>query len=145
VAPLARHPRGGQWGCKGVAEPPPWPVWGGHAWFGHPMGKPFGRPGGGWATTKDQSPWFFFSCHGVAEPPLPWAMGIVRPPPDRPSRGWLNYPCGPWSGSATPKGQNPIFFCHGVVQPPPFSQRVAQPPPLLFFSFFFLKKVFNIF
>jgi hypothetical protein len=86
---------------KGVARPPPWPK-------GHPF-----------KSMKKKK-----KKRGVAEPPhrgwlaALWAMGVVRPPPDRGPRG-ASHPL--WGGSATPLFFS-FFFFHrlkGVARPPP--------------------------
>jgi hypothetical protein len=95
-------------------------------WFGQGMvGKPFG---GGRATHSGpgvvQLPLgpiaqiFIFGrlAQGAAEPP-PGPLGVVRPPPDRPTWGWPNHPrpnrvAGHhlWGGSATPTYIYIYFF-----------------------------------
>jgi hypothetical protein len=67
---------------------------------------------------------------GVAEPPhrgwlaALWAMGVVRPPPDRPIWGWPNH--WPKGWPATPMG-------------------VVRPPLFFFLFFFFLILIYFIF
>jgi hypothetical protein len=123
----------------GVVRPPPdRPIWG---WPNHPHG-PRGASHPLWGGSATPIFFFFFffifffidlkgwpghpfksmkkkkKKIGVAEPPhrgwlaALWAMGVVRPPPDRPIWGWPNHPHGPRGGQPPPWGWfgHPSFF-----------------------------------
>jgi hypothetical protein len=77
-------------GLLGVAEPPP-RAWSG---FNHPHTSRIGWPGpwrSGPATPKSPKSFFFFFWPFRGGRTTHLAMGVVRPPPDRPW-GWLQPP-----------------------------------------------------